>query len=422
MKIVISSDMYWPTINGVSTFSRNLAQGMASMGHDVLVLAPSQTGDKYEETDGGCRIVRLASTNFPFYHSQTATLPNRKTIAGVPVPRVYVNNGFKMSLNPQREIKRVLDDFRPDIIHNQQFLMIGQAVLSYATKNNVPVMHTNHVLPENLLDNLRLLAPFSKPIASAMKHYGAGFLRKFDYITMPTQLAIDITIAKHIANNNMNVPVEVVSNGIELTRFSPKKVPDSVYEKYKIPKGVPIISYIGRIDIEKHVPILISAFHRIHKLTDAHLLLVGDGTDMANIKEQIKKLGISKKVILTGRLDRDTKDIVDLHRIGTVFCMPSPADLQSIVTLEAMACGQPVVAIDAGALRELCHDKENGFLCEKDDVNEIGDSLYDIVSDPVLRDKYSKESLKIASSHDLKFTLDRFEKIYKDVIKSTKKR
>jgi len=412
--------MYWPTINGVSTFSRNLAKGMADRGHEVLVIAPSQDGDHHEETDGNYRIIRTASTNFPFYHSQTATLPDRRKIVGVNIPRVYAKNGFKVSLNPQAEIRRALDEFQPDIIHNQQFLMIGQAIFRYAHTHGIPVIHTNHVLPENLLENLRLIAPFSRPLAGALKHYGVGFLKQFDYVTMPTQLAIDITIKNHPRGHQITAPVEVVSNGIELARFSPAKPSPEIYKKYKIPSDKPIISYIGRIDIEKHCSILVEAFARIQKLTKSHLLLVGDGTDMANLRDQVRRLGIARKVTFTGRIDRDSEDIIELHRVGTVFCMPSPADLQSIVTLEAMACGQPIVAVNAGALAELCHTGKNGFLCEKDNVDQIAEGLYELTTDPVLRAKFSKESLRIAKTHDITHTLDRFEEIYNSIIKPSK--
>lgn len=408
--------MYWPTINGVSTFSRNLAIGMSALGHEVLVIAPSQTGDHYEEMDGNYRILRLASTNFPFYHSQTASLPNQRKIAGLSVPRVYVDNGFRISLTPQREIKRALDEFRPDIIHNQQYLMIGQAILSYARKRDIPIVHTNHVLPENLLDNLKLLAPFSRPIAHTMKSYGVNFVRKFDYATMPTQVAVDITVSKHIANGRFNIPVEVVSNGIDLVRFRPGRPDEAFYKKYKLPVDVPIVTYLGRLDMEKHISILVEAFAHIQKSTGSHLLLVGDGTDTHNLKNLVKKYRISNHVTFTGRVIGD--DLMGLHQVGTVFCVPSPVELQCIAALEAMASGLPLVAVRAGAIQELCADGVNGYLCEKDSIKQIEGGLERILLDPKLRTRFSEASIKIASKHDIKQTLKRFETIYREVIKS----
>jgi glycosyltransferase involved in cell wall biosynthesis len=119
-------------------------------------------------------------------------------------------------------------------------------------------------------------------------------------------------------------------------------------------------------------------------------------------------------VTLTGRVSNG--DLRELHRIGTVFCMPSPAELQSIATLEAMASGQPVVAIDAGALRELCQHERNGYICETDDSVALADGLIRILTDTQLREAMSKESLAIAKTHNITTTLERFESIYTDLI------
>jgi glycosyltransferase involved in cell wall biosynthesis len=123
---------------------------------------------------------------------------------------------------------------------------------------------------------------------------------------------------------------------------------------------------------------------------------------------------LSDHVTFTGRVTDE--DLANLHKVGTVFCMPSPAELQSIAMLEAMASGQPVVAVDAGPLKELCQDKRNGYLCEQDNDKEIAVALTKIISDPDLRKSMSKESLAIAGTHDLQKTLKRFEEIYTSLI------
>ena len=69
MKILIASDLHWPTINGVATFSRNLARGLADRGHEVLVIAPSQTGKHYKEVDGNHVVHRTVAVPFPFYQN-----------------------------------------------------------------------------------------------------------------------------------------------------------------------------------------------------------------------------------------------------------------------------------------------------------------------------------------------------------------
>ncbi|MGE5327729.1 MAG: glycosyltransferase [Thiobacillus sp.] len=391
MKILIASDLYWPVINGVSTFSRNLALGLAERGHEVLVIAPSQVGKKHTEVDGKYKIARTATVIFPFYQN------------------------YRISLSPYREVKKIIDEFQPDVIHIQMLLMIGQAVMKYGNKKGIPIISTNHVMPENLMDNLKMLAPVSRPISYVLKKYGQRFFSKSDLVTMPTQAAIDMS-RKEV--DKMTIPIIPVSNGIDLSRFSPGNPDQSVVAKFKIPTKYPVITFVGRVDAEKHVSVLVNAFSKVLKKVEARLMIVGSGIDVPNLEELSKQLGIEDKVIFTGRVS--DKELEELHKVTTVFCMPSPAELQSIAMLEAMASGKPVVAVDAGALKELCQDKRNGFLCAKDDVEGITNGLIKLLTDKKLYDVMSKESLAIAATHDLNHTLTQFEKIYKDVIKSKK--
>lgn len=389
MKILIASDLHYPTLNGVATFSRNLARGLAAHGHEVLVIAPSQNGKKSKEVDGNHVIVRTASIPF---------LP-------------YQN--FRISPTPAREVKKIIQDFDPDVIHIQMVMWIGMAAMKYGNKFGIPIVSTNHAMPENLMDNLKLLAPVSRPINYALKAYGARFHSKADYVTLPTQSAIDM----FNASDKIDVPMEAVSNGIDLKAFTPGKAPAAIYKKYKLPTDKPIVTYIGRLDAEKHMWVLMKAFAKLKQaVPDAHLLIVGDGTESQSLKLMAQELGYFKSTTFTGRVSEEDK--YELDKLGTVFCMPSPAELQSIATLEAMASGMPVVAVNAGALSELCQDKRNGFLCDQDDVEQFAHGLVTILSDAGLRENMAKESLAIAKTHDLETTLKRFESIYKGLIKS----
>lgn len=387
MKILIAADLYFPVINGVATFSRNLARGLAERGHEVLVIAPSQTGRRYKEVDE-CYVVT-------------------RTIA-VPLP-LYQN--IRASLTPMREVKKIIDEFDPDVIHIQMLMWIGQACMKYGNKVGIPIVSTNHAMPENLMDNLKLLAPLARPINYMLRDYGRRFHSKADFVTMPTQSAFKMfKIAE-----KMTVPMKAVSNGIDLSRFTDAKAPASIYKKYDLPTDVPIITYVGRTDAEKHIWALVKAFGHVVAKTKAHLLIVGDGSDAENLRELVKELHINDSVTFAGRVPEE--DLAPLHKVGTIFVMPSPMELQSIATLEAMASGKPVIAVDAGALKELCHNLENGYLCEQDNDKQIADGIIKILGDDTLRLKFSAESLKIAQANDLQYTLDQFLAIYKSLIK-----
>jgi 1,2-diacylglycerol 3-alpha-glucosyltransferase len=392
MKILIAADLHWPTINGVATFSRNLAHGLAARGHEVVVIAPSQTGKPYQETDRNHTVMRTTALPFPFYQN------------------------FRISVRPQNEVRKIIQDFEPDVIHIQMMLGIGRAALGLGKKMGIPVVATNHAMPENLLDNLRLLAPFAKPIGYIMKEYGARFHNNADYVTLPTEAAIKMFGTKA---EDMKVPMVAISNGIDLTRFSPKKASPEIYERYELPTDTPIVTYVGRLDNEKHVSILLKAINRVIREVDAHLLVVGSGNDAEDLKLLAQELGITDHITFTGRVSDE--DLIELHRVGKIFCMPSPVELQCIAMLEAMASGLPAVAVDSGALYELCRDGENGFICETDNDEMIAEKLTLLLKDEKLRKKMAKKSLEIAKTHDLQHVLDEFEKVYDYVLEHAKK-
>ena len=388
MKILIAADLHYPTINGIATFSRNLARGLAQLGHEVMVIAPSQSGKATVEKDGNYTIVRTKAIPFVFYQN------------------------FRISPRPTKEVRKVIDEFKPDVIHVQVAMFIGMAAMKYGNELGVPIVSSNHTMPENTLDNIQFLAPVADQISAWLYRFALRFYAETDYMTMPTQSAIDHF---HI-EGKLDIPVEPVSNGIDLSRFEPTAPKPALYKKFGIPKNKKVVAYVGRLDKEKHLPVLVRAFKKLQKDVDGlHLLIVGDGTDRHNL-ERIVHHEKLKNVTITGRVTDD--EIVQLHKVGTVFCMPSPAELQSIATLEAMASGQPVVAIKAGALAELCQDGRNGYICEKDDVEGIASALKKILADDTLRQRFSKQSLAIAHTHDLQTTIKRYEAIYLSLIKA----
>ena len=388
MKIVIAADLHWPTINGVATFSRNLAQGLAAKGHDVTVIAPSQTGKRYEEKDKNYIIKRTMAVPFPFYQN------------------------FRISVSPYREVKRIIEAIQPDIIHVQGILGIGRAALAVGKRMDIPVVATNHAIPDNLLDNLRLLAPFARPFSYALTEYGRHFHSNADYVTLPTMAAIKMFGDE---TKKITAPIVAISNGIDLSRFAPGKAPKELYERFSIPQDKKIITYLGRLDSEKHVHSLLKAAKQVFETVDTHLLIVGSGNDLESLKSLSEKLAITDRITFTGRVSDE--DIVQLHKVGSVFCVTSPAELQCIAALEAMASGQPLVAVDAGALYELCQDGKNGYLCRTDDIEQIAEKLTAVLTNEPLRKKFAKASLAIAKTHDLKHTISRFEEVYAEVLK-----
>lgn len=388
MRILLSSDLYFPAYNGISQFTRNLAQGLARRGHTVGIIAASPTGKRFVEFEGDVTVYRTRAVVFPFYQN------------------------IRISLAPQVEVRRIVKDFKPDVMHTQLLLGIGQAVMGVSERYRIPMVSTSHAMPENLMDNLKHLSAFSRPINYMFREYGRRFHNRADIITSPTQSAIN-GFGKHAAK--LTKEIKIISNGIDLSVFTPTQAPDSIYTKYNLPKDKPIITYIGRLDVEKHIDVVVHAFARVLRERDVHLLIAGYGVAEESLRQMVADLGIKDHVTFAGFVPEEDK--IELEKVGYLYCIASPAELQCIAALEAMASGQPVVAVRAGALPELCHDGKNGYLFELDDDEQVAKEIMKIVDDPELRERFSAESLKIAYTHDLEHTLEEYEKVYALAIK-----
>lgn len=374
--------------SGCAQASRTQALGLAARGHDVLVVAPSLTRKNGHDADENYEIVRIRSFKF--------------------------RNNLRVSVLLDREIKKILKEFQPDIVHVHTQLSLGLAVLRAAASLDIPVVATNHVMPDNIVDNVKGLSSLSRPISYIWSEYGTLLYRGAKRIVMPTQSALELFNLERI-----EAPTTAISNGINLDQFVPKAAPDSLYKKFKLPKDRPIIAYLGRLDNEKHIETVVEAFSLlIHDGVKAHLMLVGGGNAESKLKELVAERGVAKHATFTGLASEEDWPL--LHRIPTIYTMPSPNELQSIATLEAMASGKPIVAVDAGALSELCRNDENGFLVYTDDYKGFARALKMLLDNPLRMKEFAKRSREIAETHDINTVMPQFEKLYKSVIREAK--
>lgn len=416
MKIAITSDLYAPMINGVAVFAQNLAKGLAQRGHEVMVICPSFKGKKYQEVEAetGLIIQHVSSVRFPFYPDQINQVPKNKEILGKVLPRVIYKNGIWIAPYPYPELKRALVEFQPDVIHNQTAEMVAVAALGYARKYGVPLVSTGHAYPDNITGQLKLLKPMKRPLDVVLRAYMASFLKNSEYATMPTEVAIEDLVKRN--NRKFKVPVEAISNGIDLTKFVAGEPKKEILEKYGLDVQKKRVLYVGRVDPEKSIDKVILAFRRIaeneYDGKETEMVIVGDGVSKGKLEKMAEELGLGEYVKFLGKITGD--ELVELYKTGDVFVTASKTETQGIVLVEAAAMGLPIVAVDAGAVREICQDERNGVLCESSEnvVMELTRGIDLILGDEQKRKKMSEESKEIAQKHDLNKTLQRFEEIY----------
>lgn len=419
MRIAITSDLYYPMTNGVAVFAHNLAKGLVQQGHEVMVLCPSFTGKPHRTKRDGVTTIYMRSIRFPFYPDQINAVPNNKAILGMPLPRLAYRYGLWITIDPYPEMKRALDKFRPDVIHNQTAEMIAIATRRYAKKRDIPMVSTGHAYPDNMTSQIKLLKPIKRPVDAILRAYMASFLKHSEYATMPTELAIDDLVPKN--RRRFKVPVEPLSNGVDLAQFTAGKPSPKVMRRFHLDNSKPRVLYVGRVDPEKSIGNVIMSFAGVlEKVPNAELVIVGDGIDRSHLVDLTKSLGLEKSVRFLGRIM--LPDVVDIYRASTVFATASETETQGIVLIEAAATGLPLVAVDAGAVRELCQDGKNGILCKKGDLEEMTNALIRILTSEKLQQKYGQASLEVAKKHDLGQTIKRFVEIYEEAIKLKNKK
>lgn len=418
MKIAITSDFYYPMTNGVAVFSHNLAKGLAKRGHEVMVICPSFTGKYHVAKKDGVKVVYLSSVRFPFYPDQVHTVPEKTKIFGLSLPRVVYKNGIRIARKPYRELRKALDDFQPDVIHNQMVITIAMAVRYYVKHHNpVPLVSTGHAYPDNLTGQMKWLHLMKKPTDAIVRTYFGSFLKMADYVTAPTETAVGDLVPG--GAKNLNVPVEALSNGVDLSEFKPGRADERVLAKCGLVKNRPRVLYVGRVDPEKSIEKVLEAFKKVcEKNAEVELVVVGDGTAKVELEKRTQELGLRDRVRFLGKIL--PPELVELYRSGTLFVTASKTETQGIVLIEAAAVGLPLVAVNAGAVKEICVNGVNGILCRPDDTTGLAKAMLKILGDTELAQKMGENSLVIAKKHDLNNTLSRFEEIYRFAISMKK--
>jgi len=388
MKILIASETYPPDVNGAAIFTERLATEL-SKNNDVVVLAPGKRFKDEVEYNGSLKIFRLKSASLKPFH------PSFRMI-------------YKVGLNER--VKKIIRGFKPDIIHIQNHFSLGKACLSAASKLDIPIIGTNHFMPENLLQYFP--APLKKHVAHHMWSDFIKVYNRLDYVTAPTKAAIEMVIKKGLKNTN-----EVISNGIDLNKFRKIQPDEALLKKYGIQKRVPVFLFVGRLEVDKNIDVVLKALKIALKKRDIQLVIVGKGKNEIEFKALAKKLDLRNRVIFTGKVSDG--DLHGLYNSADVYIGSGTAELQGLSVMEAMVAHLPVLAVDAVALPELVTDQVNGFLF-KNDEKDLADKMLKILEDRNVLKNMEENSYAAIKKHDIKKTISAFYGLYERIIESRK--
>ncbi|GAA2206335.1 hypothetical protein GCM10009850_017930 [Nonomuraea monospora] len=381
-RILISSDTYPPDVNGAAYFTHRLATGLAARGNQVHVICQSDQGPASADVCDGVIVHRLRSAPLLVHPTMRVTVPTR--------------------------LDRLVSIIKPDVLHTQGHFVVGRAAMAAARRAGVPIVATNHFMPDNLFQFAHIPARLREKAGRlAWRDFSRVFGRA-DHITTPTPLA-----AKLLSDQGFGHDVEPVSCGIDLTRFHPHAEPKAWARKMFDLPDRPTILFVGRLDEEKRLDEVIRALPLVLNETDAQVAFVGKGNQRAELERLARRIGVSERVFFLGFVADE--NMPQAFSAADVFAMPGVAELQSIATLEAMASGLPVVAADAMALPHLVDD--NGYLYQPGDVVALARHLTTVLADDGLRARLGKASRELALTHDDQASLARFERIYDEVMR-----
>ena len=370
MKILIASDTYPPDVNGAAYFSYGLATLLAKRGHEASVICPSR-GVRTQTSVQKC--VRVLGV-----HSLPLLL--------------YPEFRFSPPFLVKRSIKNFIDASRPDVVHIQNHFLLSNVVFRVAREFGIPVMGTNHMVPENVAHHLHLPPGADEKVRIYLWNRFVKIYKQLYFVTAPTA-----TAAKHSQRPGLGKKVIPISCGIDLQRFSPNNSGSNLKQKYGIPNRLTLLC-VGRLDKEKQIHVILRAMPGIVQQVDAQLLVAGPGKLRRHLEGLVGSLALMDRVTFLGYLPDE--DVPQLYRVADLFVIASIAELQSIVTMEAMASGLPVIAANVMALPELVHHGENGFLFPAGDWQALALGAVTILSNDPLRRQMAKKSLEIIASSE----------------------
>lgn len=380
LRIIIGCDTFAPDVNGAARFAERLAAGLTERGNDVHVIAP---GIKWRREQP--RVERIEGASI--------------TVHRPPALRWYPHDWLRFVLpwRARRYVREILDRVPADVIHIQSHIVLGRALSKEAERRGIRLVATNHVMPENVLD-FTLLPPWAKDLFVRWAWRDADkVLSRASAVTTPTRRAADF-LERHTSRRG----VLAVSCGLRASNYTPDLTPRTANK----------LVFVGRVTMEKEVPVILRALTRIDPALNATLTVVGDGDQRKQTEALAAELGITDRVHFTGRVSEE-----ELRRHLTeasAFVIASIAELQSIATMEAMASGLPIIAADAMALPHLVTEGVNGYLFQPGNDRELADRVTQVLElSPEDYQRMQLASLEAVSAHDLDRTLDTFERLYR---------
>lgn len=292
-----------------------------------------------------------------------------------------------------KNLKVVIDNFKPDIVHAH-----------YSTSYGL----------------LGALTGFHPYIISVWGTdvYGfpnRSFLHKsiLKYNLSKADLILSTSSAmRNELNKYTSKKIVLTPFGIEINKFKPNNV-KSIFDKDDF-----VIGIIKTLEKNYGIEYLIRAFKKIKDKFPSQslkLMITGKGTQELSLRNLVNELSIKDHVVFTGYIDSEIIPIYDNMIDVAVF--PSIEESFGVAVLEASACGKPVIVTNVGGLQEVVENGETGFIVEKENSDAIALALEKFIINPELRSEFGINGRnKVIKEYNWDDSVKRMVSIYKKIL------
>ena len=197
--------------------------------------------------------------------------------------------------------------------------------------------------------------------------------------------------------------------GVDREIFHPIEDTMTTKQKYSLPEK--FILDVGPFEPRRNITGLLKAYKKIkEKISEYKIVLVGNETDQ--LRREIRNLGLRTDVIFTGYVPMN--DLVAIYSSASVFVHPSFYEGFGLQVLEAMSCGCPVITSNTSSLPEVTG--KAGLLVNPENVDEISEAIYKVISDSGLRDRLVKEGFSQVEKFSWQKTAEKTLEVYKSLL------
>ncbi|MEY4078083.1 MAG: GDP-mannose-dependent alpha-mannosyltransferase [Pseudomonadota bacterium] len=320
LRIAVVSETWPPEVNGVALTLSRLVQQLSQRNHTIQLIRPRQ--DKNEQ-------------------EADATGWSELLLRGLPIPR-YPQ--LKLGLPSKKALIKAWSHQRPDLIHIATEGPLGWSAVQAAHTLRIPVT-----------------SDFRTNFHSYSKHYGMGwlskpivaYLRKFHNRTACTMVPTHALQAQLSASGFQNL--RVVGRGVDTHIFHPGLRGQAFRNTWQADDSTIVLLSVGRLAAEKNLDLIVGTYKAMQDAgRSVKLVFAGDGPYRGVLQSQCPD------AIFMGMCNHT--QLALLYANADLFLFPSLTETFGNVTLEALACGTPVLAFDCAAASELVEDGLNGWL------------------------------------------------------------